>query len=400
MAVLTSRPPLAPPGPLSLPRPFWTLWLGTVINRAGAIVQPFLSVYLVQIQGFTLPQAGVVMTVFGVGSLLSHVLAGWLADRYGRRLTLTCGMLATSTAMVLLGAASGFFAVAAIAFLLGLTIESYRPASQAMVADLVSPAQRPRAYALLFWAMNLGYAVAMVAGGRLADHGAHAMFGVNAAVAVVFAAVVWRAVPESRPVEGPLPAAGLRGVSRDRLMLAVCAVTAAYGLLYAQAFTTLPLAIAEQGITRTHFGLAMALNGVLIIAFQPLTGIWLARRDPGRVLAAGTAIVAAGFALTALVHDARGLALTVAIWTAGEIVIAGTLPTIVAALALPEQQGTYAGVSGMSWAAGAVLAPMIGTALLPLGPEALWNVIGLVGALSALGALLIAGPIRRRTVAG
>ncbi|MBG0829001.1 MFS transporter [Planomonospora sp. ID67723] len=396
MAVLTSA---APAGPLSLPRPFWMLWLGTVINRTGAVVQPFLSVYLVHVQGFTLPGAGVVMTAFGVGSLLSHVLAGWLADRFGRRTTLIGGMLAASAALVVLGAASGLFAVTATAFLLGLTIESYRPASQAMVADLVPPALRPRAYGLLFWGVNLGYSVAMVAGGWFAEHGARAMFGVNAAVAVAFAAVVWRTVPESRPAGGPAAGTGLRAVLRDRPMLAVCAVTAAYGALYAQAFTTLPLAMAEQGVGRTHFGLAMALNGVLIIAVQPLAGKWAARRDPSRVLAAGTAVVAAGFALTALVHDVRGLVLTVAVWTAGEIVIAGAVPTVVAALAPRELQGTYAGVSGMSWSAGAVLAPVIGTALLPSGPEALWTGVGLIGAASALGALLTGGPVRRRTAA-
>jgi MFS family permease len=399
MAVLTSglSQAQAPPGPMSLPRPFWTLWLGVVINRTGAIVQPFLSVYLVQVQGFTLPQAGATMTAFGVGSLMSHLLAGWLADRFGRRLTLTCGMLATSAAMVALGAVNGFSAVTVTAFLLGLTIEAYRPAAHAMVADLVPPLLRPKAYGLLFWAMNLGYSIAMLAGGRLADHGARAMFGVNAAVALAFAAVVWHAVPESRPAEEPLPRGRPRAVLRDRPMLAVCAVTAGYGMLYAQAFTTLPLAMAAQGITRADFGLAMALNGVLIVAVQPLAMRWLARRDHVRVLAAGTAVVATGFALTALVHDALGLALTVAVWTAGEIVIAGTLPTTVSALAPVGLQGTYAGLSGMSWAAGAALAPVIGTALLPLGPEPLWASLGGIGAASALGALLVGGPVRRRT---
>ncbi|WP_336207248.1 hypothetical protein [Nonomuraea sp. LPB2021202275-12-8] len=99
-------------------------------------------------------------------------------------------------------------------------------------------------------------------------------------------------------------------------------------------------------------------------------------------------------------HDALGLALTVAVWTAGEILVAGTVPTIVAALAPRGLQGTYAGVSGMSWSAGAVLAPVAGTALLPLGAEVLWAGIGLLGAASALGALLVAGPVRRRTCPG
>ncbi|MFD5244301.1 MFS transporter [Amycolatopsis sp. NPDC058340] len=381
-------------GPLSLPRPFWMLWLGVLVNRAGAMVQPFLSVYLTRVQGFEIGETGAVMAVFGVGSVLSHMVAGRLADRFGRRVTLTGGMLATSASMVLMGAATGFALVAVTAFLLGLTIESYRPASQAMVADLVPPSVRPRAYGLLFWGVNLGYAVAMVAGGWFADRGPTAMFGVNAAVAVAFAVLVWRAVPESRPAAAASGA--WRLVLRDPPMLAFCVVTTAYGAMYAQAFTTLPLAMAGQGITGVHFGLVMALNGVLIVAVQPLVGERLSRLDPNRVLAAGTAVVATGFALTAFVHDAKGLAATVVIWTAGEIAVAGSIPTIVSLLSPPALQGTYAGLSGMSWSVGAVLAPVLGSFLLPFGPGALWGGVGLVGLAAAFGATALGGPVRRR----
>lgn len=388
MAVLTS-----PVADRSLPRPFWILWLGNVVNRSGAVVQPFLSVYLVRAQGFTLAEAGVAMTAFGVGSFFSQLVGGRLADRFGRRWALTAGLLATSAALVALGAVTGFPAVVATAFLLGLTIETYRPASQAMIADLVSPESRPRAYGLLFWGVNVGYSIAMVAGGWLFDRGAQAIFGVNAAVAAVFAVLVWRAVPESRAEPtGPGP----RAVSGDRLMLAVCAVTVGTGVLFAQPFTTLPLAMADVGIDRTAFGAAMALNGVLIVLVQPLTAKWAARRDPTVLIAAGSVVAAGGFALTAFVGDGYGLAWTVAVWTAGEIVIAGSLPTIVAALAPAGLQGTYAGISGMSWSAGAIVAPAVGMALLPLGPTVLWGGVGLIGAASALGALLTGGPVRRR----
>ncbi|MFI7119992.1 MFS transporter [Amycolatopsis sp. NPDC049868] len=382
-------------GPLSLPRPFWMLWLGVLVNRAGAMVQPFLSVYLTRVQGFGIGETGAVMSVFGVGSVLSHVVAGRLADRFGRRVTLTGGMLATSASMVLMGAATGFELVALTAFLLGLTIESYRPASQAMVADLVPPSVRPRAYGLLFWGVNLGYAVAMVAGGWFADRGATAMFGVNAAVALAFAVLVWRAVPESRPA-AVAGGGAWRLVLRDPLMLAFSVVVTAYGAMYAQAFTTLPLAMAGQGITGVHFGLVMALNGLLIVAVQPLVGKRLSRLDPNRVLAAGTAVVATGFALTAFVHDAEGLAFTVVIWTVGEIAVAGSIPTIVSLLSPPALQGTYAGLSGMSWSVGAVLAPVLGSFLLPFGPGALWGGVGLVGLAAAFGAAALGGPVRRR----
>lgn len=280
MAVLTS-----PAAERSLPQPFWMLWLGNVVNRSGAFVQPFLSVYLVRAQGFSLAEAGTAMTAFGVGSFFSQLAGGWLADRFGRRRTLTAGMVATSAAMVALGAVTGLPAVVATALLLGLAIETYRPATQAMVADLVAPESRPRAYGLLFWGVNLGYSIAMVAGGWLFDRGAQAIFGVNAAVAAVFAVLVWRAVPESR---ADRTAPGPRTVFGDRAMLAICAVTVGTGVLYAQPFTTLPLAMAGVGIDRTDFGAALALNGVLIVLVQPLTAKWASRRDPTMLIAAGS----------------------------------------------------------------------------------------------------------------
>lgn len=59
-----------------LPRAFWALWAGTLVNRVGMMVEPFIGVYLTQARGMSYGAAGVVMAVFGVGSLLSQILAG------------------------------------------------------------------------------------------------------------------------------------------------------------------------------------------------------------------------------------------------------------------------------------------------------------------------------------
>lgn len=370
--------------PAPLPRAFWGLWAGTVINRTGAMVQPFLAVYLVAAHGFSVGQAGAVMTAFGLGSLCSQAISGWLADRIGRRRTLVGGMLATSVAMLALGAVSSPGAVLGCAALLGLTIDSYRPASQAIVADLVAPRERPRAYGLLSWGMNLGYSLAMVGGGWFADHGPRTMFGVNAAVAVAFAGLVWRCVPETRATCRTSDGAGGAAL-RDRLLLAMCAVTFTYGLVYAQVFTTLPLAMAREGISRAGFGLAMALNGALIVAFQPLASRWTRRQPPARALAVGTTVLSMGFAATALVHDVRELAATVIVWTCGEILSAGAGQTIVSSLATAYRQGTYAGLAGMSWGTGAAMAPLLGTLLMPVGGVVLWCGVAVIGMLSAAG---------------
>ncbi|MEV0592554.1 MDR family MFS transporter [Nonomuraea cavernae] len=380
-----------------LPRPFWALWSGTLVNRLGTMVMPFTGVYLTQARGLPLAAVGAVMAVFGVGSLLSQLLAGVLTDRIGRRATLAGGMLATAVTMLALGYSTSLPAILVAMFALGLVIDAYRPASNALVADLVSPAERPRAYGLLFWAINLGYAVGMTAGGWLARLGFGWLFWIDAACCVIFAVLVWRAVPETRPADRQETGGGFGVVLRDRLMLGFTAVVLGNALVYSQTFTMLPVAMTSVvGLSTEQFGMAMALNGVLIVIVQPLVSGWLGSLDPSRTFALGLFVMGVGFALTAFVTTTGWLAVTIAVWTAGEIVTAGIAGTIVATLAPPHLRGRYSGLFGFAWSAAAVLAPLLGGALLEIAPSALWFTTGGVGLVSAVGMLALGPAIRRR----
>ncbi|MGW4791286.1 MDR family MFS transporter [Nonomuraea sp. NPDC004297] len=379
-----------------LPRAFWALWGGTLVNRLGTMVVPFTGVYLTQSRGLSLTAAGLAMGVFGAGSLLSQPLAGVLADRIGRRATLSGGMLATAVFMLALGYSTSLPAILASMFALGLVIDVYRPASNALVADLVSPAERPRAYGLLFWGINLGYSVGMTAGGWLAELGFTWLFWVDAVSCVAFAALVWRAVPETRPEARP-ESGGLGIVLRDRVMVGFTLVMLGNALVYMQTMSMLPVAMTTVvGLSTREFGVAMALNGVLIVIVQPLVSGWLGRRDPARTLALGLAVMAVGFALTTYVTSTLGLAATIAIWTAGEVVTGGIAGAVVATLAPAELRGRYSGVFGFAWSLAAVLAPLIGGPLLELGPGALWFTTGGIGLAAAIGMLLLGPAIRRR----
>ncbi|MFI5911972.1 MDR family MFS transporter [Dactylosporangium sp. NPDC051541] len=385
----------------ALPGPFWALWSGTLVNRLGTMVLPFTGVYLTQARGFSVAVAGLAMTLFGVGSLLSQLIAGLLTDRIGRRATLCGSMLATAAVMLAVGYSTSLPAIIAAMFVLGLLIDAYRPASSALVADLVPPALRPRAFGLLFWAVNLGYAVAMVAGGWLAGLGFSWLFWADAVTCVVFAVLVWRAVPETRPAPGAPgagPAGGFGAVLRDRTMVAFTCITLGQALVYLQTVTMLPVAMTDvAGLSPREFGLAMALNGLLIVAFQPFVAARLDRFDPPRVMALGLAVMALGFAATAYVTTMAGLALTVAVWTAGEIVTAGIGGAIVAALAPVRLRGRYNGIYGFAWALASAVAPLAGSRLLTAGVGTLWCTVGATGLLAAVGMLLLGPAVRRRT---
>ena len=71
-----------------LPRPFWVLFAGMLVNRVGGFVLVFLAIYLTEVRGLSAAQAGAVMSVYGLGAIAGGPLGGALSDRIGRRSTL------------------------------------------------------------------------------------------------------------------------------------------------------------------------------------------------------------------------------------------------------------------------------------------------------------------------
>ena len=64
---------------------YWTIWLGTLVNKLGSVVVPFLALYLTQERGLPNAEAGALLSLYGAGSILAGLTGGVLADRHGRR---------------------------------------------------------------------------------------------------------------------------------------------------------------------------------------------------------------------------------------------------------------------------------------------------------------------------
>jgi len=381
-----------------LPRAFWALWAGTLVNRLGTMVEPYLAFYLAGVRHMPVTSIGLVLALLGAGSLVAQFAGGVLADRIGRRATLALGTGLTAAAMIVLGAVSSIPVLVAMVFLLGLTIDMYRPASSALLADLVSPAERTRAYGLLFWAINLGFAIAMVSGGALARLGYSWLFWTDAATGVAFGLLVWFAVPETRPqARDDQPAGSMREVFRDRVMVAYVAIGLAYMFVYAQVNSTMSLAMRQQGLSPAGYGLAMAVNGVGIVIVQPLVVNRLQVYDRGRVLAAGCATVGLGFGALTFASSVPEYAAATLVWTLGEIMFSAVASSVIADLAPAHLRGRYNGLWGVAWSGGAMLAPLLGTRLLAVGRPALWLSCAVLCAGVAAGQLWLGPAIRGRS---
>ncbi|MEU6479154.1 MFS transporter [Streptomyces sp. NPDC047017] len=366
----------------ALPRAFWWLWTAMLVNRLGGFVLVFLSLFVTLERGRSASFAGLVTTVYGVGGAVG---GGVLADRLGRRVTLLGSQLLTALATGAPAFAQGRVALLVTACLVGLAGNASRPVVQAVVADVVTAAARVRAFSLLYWAVNIGVAVSAALAGVLAGRGHVLLFLAEAALTVLCALTVYLTVPETRPdPAGPASAtspAGAGGLARHRRFLAFVAVTFVAGLLMQEVSTALPLSMARAEHTARDYGLVISLNGLLAVALQLPAGRVLSRYGPAGPLVVGALLLGGGLGLTAVAGSLTAYALTVVVWTVGEIVLAPTSTATAAELVPGHAHGRYQGVCSFAWAAAACVAPAVsGYALDTVGPTALW------GASAALGA--------------
>ena len=349
-----------------LPPLYWLLWTGTLINRLGMFVVPFLTLYLTSQRSIPVSQAALMVSLLGAGSFLSQLVGGELTDRLGRRPVMLASFFINPLVLLALAYAKDLTWIALTTFLLGFFLDLYRPAVSAAIADLVEPPHRTRAYGYLYWAINLGAALAPLIAGFMADRSFLVLFIADAATTLVFGLLILTGFRETRPPEAALHAARTSLVERVTqlrrlpILLWFSFLFLFIGMIYAQGIVTLPLDMTAQGLGPSAYGSAIAVNGFLIILITiPVSNLavnW--PRFP--TMAAGALFLGAGFGLTAFASGLPMFALCVAVWTVGEILGNAVAPVIMADLAPVELRGLFQGVQGSAWGLAFFLGPLLG----------------------------------------
>lgn len=375
-----------------LPREFWWLWTSTLVNRLGAFVATFMALYLTLDRGYSATYAGLVAALHGLGGVISSLGGGVMADRLGRRPTLLIAQASTAVSVALLGFVRDPVAIAGVAFLVGMASSASRPAVQAMMADIVRPEDRIRAFSLNYWAINLGFAVSSMAAGFIAEVSYRAGFLIEAGMTMVCAILVFLRLPESKPAEPAVRAAApddsvsLGTVLRDGRFMSVVGLSFLIALIFQQGAVGLPVAMGEAGFTPAEYGMAIAVNGVLIVVLQLPVTRFIEHRDPRRLLVVSSLLAGYGFALTAFAGSVGVIALTVCVWTLAEIVNAPTQTGLVVRLSPVHGRGRYQGMYTMSWSVAALVAPLLsGFVIDRYGAEWLWGSCAVVGTVAGAG---------------
>ncbi len=384
---------------------FWTLIAGMFVNRLASFVATFLALYLVRERGFAPDAAGRIVALFGVGTLVAGPLGGTLADAIGRRTTMLLSFALGSVSVGAIGFLREPRLLAVFTFLAAATSELYRPAMNAAIADVVPFADRARAWGLSYWAMNLGWTFGLALGGVLAARSFTVLFLADAATTLVFAAIVARRVPETRPAgtHAHSPLAGLARVFGDGTFMVFLLLNLVALVVFVQFQLAAPVDMNAHGVGPGTFAALMSVNGLGVVILQPLLGPTLARLDGGRLLAASAVFIGTGFGVNALAGWLPPLPVYVAgvvLWTIGEVTGFPAAAAVVANLSPPALRGRYQGAFSMAWGVAFTIAPVLGGEVLTrAGGGALWATCLAIGLSVAVGHLLAAGPRRRRLAA-
>jgi MFS family permease len=382
-----------------MPRTAWVLFAGTFVLRLGSFVFPFLALYLTQ-SGLSVTEAGLTIAGYGIGGVLAQLSGGLLTDRIGRRNAIALSMITSSVLVLLLLQARSLLAVLTIVIVYSFFAELHRPASGALIADLVPPEHRVAAYAFNRLLFNLSFAIGLALGGLVAEESFVVLFVLDAATSATFGVISLLALPHgtrTRKEEERDMGGAFTAILADRGFMLVMAAIFAGALVYSQAYSTFPLWVRDLGLGEKVYGFLQGMNGILVVAFE-LAVTAVAMRSPRtRMIALGILLTGLGFAGFGIFLSGLGMALAVTVWSFGEMFGSPSAAAFVADRAPAHLRGRYQSALGIMYGAAFTIGPLAGTAIYGWRPKGVWvacAALGVIGAALALAAQRFPAPQR------
>ncbi|MDY0780263.1 MFS transporter [Tenacibaculum sp. IB213877] len=261
-----------------LSKEVWWLSLITLINRAGTMVIPFLSLYLTQSLEFTLVDVGWIMSFFGLGSVVGSWLGGKLTDKIGPYKVMLGSLFFTGVLFVLLQYVTTFEGFCASIFVLMLVADTFRPAMFVALSTYSKPENKTRSVTLIRLAINLGFSAGPAIGGFIITSlGYQGLFWVDGITCVLAAILLLNVLnPKKVKVLDELKNENPESVYADKPYLIFLISMMLFGIVFLQYFSTIPLFYKEiHHLSEFNIGLLMGMNGFVIFLLEMPLVKWL-----------------------------------------------------------------------------------------------------------------------------
>ncbi len=375
----------------------WVIYTATLINRSGTMVLPFLALYLTTRLHEDAATAGLVLTFYGLGALLTAPFIGKLSDKIGSLTVMKLSLFFSGFILIFYPLITGFPLLLAVTFLWSVINEAFRPAVMSLISYIASSDKRRTAFAMNRLVINLGMSIGPVAAGFLAQLNFSIIFYVDAATAILaalfltFYPISYKVDKEEIERELEKHQSHKGTVLKDvRFLFFLFAITPATIVIF-QHLGVLPLYLVKDLHFQTStFGMLIAVNTVLIIFVEVPLNIAMSAWSEKKSLALGALLIGIGFGATALVNSVIPLIVTIVIWTFGEMILFPASSAFAAEISPPNRRGEYMGYFQMSFSFAFTVGPWLGTLVYDsLGGKAVWFASFVVSAVSAAALLLI-----------
>ncbi|MEU7067482.1 MFS transporter [Streptomyces sp. NPDC046161] len=383
-----------------------TVLAGVLVNRLSGFLQLFLVLFLTD-TGHSEARTVIALGVYGAGAVAGSLIGGTLADRLGIRHATVVSMSSTAVLTAALLYLPDFTLLLGAIALVSLGAQLFRPASATLLADQTDGDRQIMIFAMYRFGLNVGATAAPLLGYALYNAGGHSytlLFWGEAVIALAYALVA-RATLPARPAQHPAaaPAAttGARGgyaaVLRDRRYLLYLTAAFCHAAVYTQYLSTLPLYMKDARMALFWYTFAVALNGLIVIAFELLV-TKVSQRWPLKItIGLGFALVGAGVACYGLPIGPAAVVIGTLVWSLGEI-LGGPAVFAYPASAGPEPlRSRYIGSFQFMFGLGSALGPMAGTWLFLQFGSLVWPLVGACSLLATACGLVAVRDRRSRT---
>lgn len=382
-----------------LSRPVWLLSAVMFINRAGTMVIPFLTIYLTSQLGFSKVQAGLIMSVFGIGSLVGSMIGGYLCERVGYFKVMFSSLFLSGFGFYSLLWADSFNSMAVMIFFLSVIAESFRPAAQVAIGAYSKPENRLSSISLLRLAINLGFAFGPFIGGIIAQKmGYWTLFildGTTCILASIFFLMVLS--PKKVPVKEKDDDLGaVVGENRRPLTDPTFQVFLLYTLftaiVFMHLFSVFPVYLKEVWMLKEHqVGMLMGLNGALIVLYEmPLVAELSNPKKyrPLNVIAIGVFMIGISYMVFNWIGWIGVLIISTLFVTFGEILFMPFTNTWALNWAPKARSGRYMAWFSMVYSLAHIVSPSLGMGVADrYGFDVLWYVLGGLCLIAGIGYL-------------
>lgn len=372
------------------------LALVMLINRSGSMVLPFLGVYMTAHLKFSIENTGIVLSFFGIGSVIGSWLGGFITDRIGEYKVQYLSLLLSVPLFCLIPLFKTEAGVALIILLQSIVSDAFRPANSVAITKYAKPENITRAFSLNRMAVNLGFSIGPALGGILSAISYDFLFYSNALAALLAGLIYIRffykrnklAKIKAKKVQEVIEIKKENSPYSDGKFLIYCFFCMLFSICFFQLFSTLTIFYKDTAhLSQQSIGYILGYSGFLVVLLE-MGLVQIAEKyfTLARTMFLGTFICGLSYAMLGFDHSIMTLVISMSLLSAGEIWALPFMSTITALRSGKNNKGAYMGLNGISFSIAFIVTPYLGTLIAEkFGFTTLWIGTGILATMIAIG---------------